>query len=151
MAFLDFLVEDRSDNELSRLINIGTYGLQTIYNPMKHDEDSSGWKLNKLLQSMYRIFEEAPKRCEKYEEITLAKTSDYPLQSCSHRSVESETVAKRAIEIWSRMVEIVLFWKGLSKSIQPEKGVPGANKNFDHLKKAIDDSLILKLAFFSGN
>ena len=42
MAFLDFLVEDRSDNELSRLINIGTYGLHTIYNPMKHDEDSSG-------------------------------------------------------------------------------------------------------------
>ena len=107
MAFLDLLIEDRSDNELSRLINIGTYGLHTIYNSMKHGEDSPGWKLNKLLQSMYKIFEEAPKRCEKYEEITLAKTSDYPLQFCSHRWVENEIVAKRAIEIWPRMVEIV--------------------------------------------
>ena len=50
------------------------------------------------------------------------------------------------------MVEIVRFWKGLSKSNQPGKGVPGANTSFDHLKKAIDDPLIpVKLAFFSGN
>ena len=109
---------------------------------MKHGENSSGWKLNKLLQSMYKIFEEAPKRREKYEEITLAKTSDYPLQFCSHRWVENEIVAKRTIEIWPRMVEIVRFWKGLSKSNQPGKGVSGANTSFDHLKKAIDDPLI---------
>ena len=101
---------------------------------------------------MYKIFEDAPKRREKYEEITLAKTSDYPLQFCSHRWVENEIVTKRAIEIWPRMVEIVRFWKGLSKSNQPGKGVPGANTSFDHLKKAIDDPLIpVKLAFFSGN
>ena len=64
LVFLDLLNEHRSDNELSRLINIGTRG---------------------LLQSMYKIFEEEPKRREKYEENTLAKTSDYPLQFCSHR------------------------------------------------------------------
>ena len=40
------------------------------------------------------------------------------------------------------MVEIVRFWKGLSKSNQPGKGGPGANTSFDHLKKAIDDPLI---------
>ena len=46
------------------------------------------------------------------------------------------------------MVEIIRFWKGLSKSNQPGKGVPGANTSFDHLKKAIDDPLIpVKLAF----
>ena len=47
------------------------------------------------------------------------------------------------------MVEIVRFWKGLSKSNQAVKGVPGANTSFDYLKKAIDDPLIpVKLAFF---
>ena len=40
------------------------------------------------------------------------------------------------------MVEIVRFWKGLSKSNQPGKGVPGANLSFSRLKKAIDDPLI---------
>ena len=107
LVFLDLLNEHRSDNELSRLIDIGTCGLHTTHNSMKHGENSSGWKLNKLLQSIYKIFEEAPKRREKYEEITLAKTSDYLLQFCSHRWVENEIVAKRAIEIWPRMVEIV--------------------------------------------
>ena len=68
LAFLDLLNEHRSDNELSRLINIGTRG---------------------LLQSMYKIFEEESKRREKYEENTLAKTSDYPLQFCSHRLFEN--------------------------------------------------------------
>ena len=67
LAFLDLLNEHRSDNELSRLINTGTCGLHTIHNSMKHGENSSGWKLNKLLQSMYKIFEEPPKRREKYE------------------------------------------------------------------------------------
>ena len=52
LAFLDLLNEHRSDNELSRLINIGTCGLHTTNNSMKHGENSSGWKLNKLLQSM---------------------------------------------------------------------------------------------------
>ena len=60
LAFLDLLNEHSSDNELSRLINIGTCGLQTIHNSMKHGENSSGWKVNKLLQSMYKVFEEAP-------------------------------------------------------------------------------------------
>ena len=67
LAFLDLLNEHISDNELSLLINIGTWGLHTIHNSMKHGENSSGWKLKKLLQSMYKLFEEAPKRCKKYE------------------------------------------------------------------------------------
>ena len=73
LVFFGLLNEHRSDNELSRLINIGTCGLHTIHNSKKHGENSSGWKLNNLLQSIYKIFEEAPKRRKKYEEITLAK------------------------------------------------------------------------------
>ena len=45
LAFLDFLNEHRSDNELSRVINIETCGLHTVHNSMKH-ENSLGWKLN---------------------------------------------------------------------------------------------------------
>ena len=67
LAFLDLLNEHRSDNELSGLINIGTYSLHIIHNSIKHGENSSGWKINKLLQSMYKIFEEPPKRCKNYE------------------------------------------------------------------------------------
>ena len=107
LAFLGLLNEHRCDHELSRLINIGACGLYTIHNSLKHGENSSGWKLNKLLHSMYKIFEEAPKCREKYEEIALAKTSDYFLQFCSHLWVEIEIVAKRTVEIWPRMVEIV--------------------------------------------
>ena len=92
---------------MSRLIDIRTCGFHTTHNSMKHGQNSSGGKINKLIQSIYKIFEEAPKRPEKYEEITLAKTSDYLQQFCSHRWVENETVVKRAIEIWPRMVEIV--------------------------------------------
>ena len=107
LAFLDLLNEHRSDNKQSWLINIGICGLHTIHNSMKHGENYSGLKLNKLLQSMYKIFEEAPKRREKCEEITLAKTSDYPLQFCSHHWIKNEIVMKRAVEIWPIMVEIV--------------------------------------------
>ena len=55
LVFLDLLKEHRSANELSHLIDIGTCGLHTTHNSMKHGKNSSGWKLNKLLQSIYKI------------------------------------------------------------------------------------------------
>ena len=73
LVFLDLLNEHRSDNELSRLMNIGTCGLHTTHNSMKHGENSSGWKLNKLLQSVYKIFEEAPKLSKKMNKLPWQK------------------------------------------------------------------------------
>ena len=53
---------------------------------------------------------------------TSTGESEYPLQSCSHRWVENEVVAKKAQVIWPKVVEIIDYWKGLPKGKQPGGG-----------------------------
>ena len=44
---------------------------------------SSGRKIDNLLQSMHKMFDELPSCREDYKKLTLAKViADYPLQFC---------------------------------------------------------------------
>ena len=149
MSFLSALNEDRMDRELSHLISIGSCGLHTVHNSLKHGEKASGWNLEKLLSSIFKIFHESPSRRAVYEMLTEAEKSDYPLQFCGHRWVENENVAKRARIVWPKVVTVVAYWKGLAKSKQPEQGKPGQNTSYDHLCLSYKDVLIpLKIQFF---
>ena len=56
MSFLSNLNAKRSECELSKLISIGSCSLHTMYCSFKHGTSALGWKLNKLLSSLYKIF-----------------------------------------------------------------------------------------------
>ena len=62
LSFLKFLDEHRCDADLNPLINIGTCGLHTVHNSFKHGEKESDWYIKKLLNSMFKIFDESPSR-----------------------------------------------------------------------------------------
>ena len=113
------LNKEQKEEELSDLVSIGTYGLHTQHNSFKHRENATEWKLKKLLSSVFKIFHESPSRRSDYEALTVATESEYPLKFCGHRWVENENVARRAREIWPKIMEIVEFWKSLPKSKQP--------------------------------
>ena len=49
LAFLKLLNEKRKDEELCKLIDIGTCGLHVLHGSFKHGEEKSEWKLKKLL------------------------------------------------------------------------------------------------------
>ena len=54
----------------------------------------------------------------------------------------------RAREVWTKIVEIIDFWKGLPKSKKPGNGKSGANTIYDHLRSIQKDPLVpLKLQF----
>ena len=132
-SFLTSLNEERMDRELSHLVSCGSCGHHTIHNSFKHGENATGWNLKKLLSSMFKIFHESPSRHADYEVLAEAQNSDYPLQFCGHRWVENENVAKRARNVWPKVVTVVEYWKGLAKSKQPGQGKPGNNTSYDHL------------------
>ena len=149
ISFLSSLNEDRMDRELSHLVAIGTCGLHVLHNSFKHGEKATGWNVKKLLSSMFKIFHESPSRRADYEVLTEAQNSDYPLQFCGHRWVENENVAKRAIDVWPKVVTVVDYWKGLVKSKQPGQGKPGQNTSYDQLCLSYKDDLVpLKIQFF---
>ena len=82
-----------------------------------------------------------------YEEITGAKSNDFPLQLCAHRWVENEVVAKLAEKAWPKVMEAFEYWQSPSK--QPGQGKPENNKSFQMLLSCSSEGLIpLKFAFF---
>ena len=83
LSFIDLLEEDRNEKELTQLVCIGTCGLHTLHNSMKHAEKLSGWNVKKLLTSLHRIFDESPSRRVDYE----AYNKQY-LQTTHHSSVQ---------------------------------------------------------------
>ena len=78
-SFIAMLNEDRRENELTELVSIGTCGLHTVHNSLKHGENASSWKLKKLQSSLYKIFHESPSRRSDYESLTAAVASEYVL------------------------------------------------------------------------
>ena len=148
LSFLNTIHERRRDNEMQELIYLGTCGLHTVHNGIKHGESATKWNLKNILSAIFKIFHESPSRRADYEKLVCPTKTDYPLQFCAHRWTENEPVCKRAQNIWTKMIEIVKFWKSLPKSKQPGRG-KGENKSFDRLCSSIDDPLVpVKLQFF---
>ena len=104
---------------MTQLIDIGTCGLHMVHNSFKHGSVGSKWKIQNLLHSMYKIFHESPSRRADFERLTSASEQNYPLQFVWHRWIENADVAKRAIIVWSKVMEVVKYWQTLLKSKQP--------------------------------
>ena len=149
LAFLNLVHENRKDDLLDPLIDIGTCSLHTLHRSFQTGEKATDWNIKKLLSSMNKIFDESPSRTADYERLTTATPTEYPLEFCAHQWIENASVAKRAQIIWPKIIEVLRFWKVLPKSKQPGKGKIGQNTSFDCLAKAVDDPTIpLKLRFF---
>ncbi|XP_047128992.1 uncharacterized protein LOC124809196 [Hydra vulgaris] len=131
--FLEMLNKERHNNELSTLIDIGTCGLHTINGSLLTGAKATDWNLKKLISSMYQIFHESPSRASDYERIAEATSSDFPYMFCGTQWAENQSVAKKAIEVCSKVVLVVDYWKSLPKSKQPGCGKSGQNTSFEHL------------------
>ena len=130
MPFLKSLEEHRCDAELNPLLIIGTCGLHTKRNLFKHGEKESNWSIKKLLNLMFKLFDESPSCLADYERIALASKFDFSLHFCSPRWVKNDVVAKNALSIWPKIIEVLDFWKGLPKSKQPGQRRPRENESY---------------------
>ena len=149
LAFLNLLNESRSESELSKLLDIGTCSLHSVHNAFQHGEKASNWNIKKHLSAMSKIFYESPSRRSDYEKLTSSTKADFPLPFCTTRWTENAKVAKKAQEVWQKMLQLLDFWKGLPKSKQPGQGKQGGNKSYETLLSHKNDPLILvKLRFF---
>ena len=79
LLFLKIIAEKRKDEELSQLIDLGTCGLHTVHNALKHGEKASDLQLKKLMSSMSKMFHEAPGRLADYKTVADATENDYPM------------------------------------------------------------------------
>ena len=122
LAFLNLVHENRKDDLLDPLIDIGTCSLHTLHRSFQTGEKATDWNIKKLLSSINKIFHESSSRRAYYDRLTAATCTEYPFKFYAHRWIENASVAKRAQIIWSKIIEVVRICKGLPKSKQPGKG-----------------------------
>ena len=107
--------------------------------------------MKKLISSLHKIFEESPRHCADYKNITESNDKEIPMLFVSHRCVENVPVAQKAREIWLKILEIVKYWKSLPKRKQPWYGKVVKNTSYDHLLTFINGLLIsVKIMFFEN-
>ena len=124
------------------MLDIGTCGLHLVHNAFQHGEKASNWNVKKHLSAMSKIFHESPPRRADFEKLTSSTKADFLLPFCSTRWTKNAKVAKKAQEVWSTILELLDFWKGLSKSKQPWRGKQGENQSYETLLSHKDHPLI---------
>ena len=83
-AFLNLVHENRKDDLLDPLIDIGTYSLPTLHRSFQTGEKATDSNIKKLISSVNKIFDESPSRRVDYERLTAATHTEYPLKFCAH-------------------------------------------------------------------
>ena len=134
-AVLTKIQGERKEEELSQLENIGSCGLHVIAGALQTGVSKTSWNLKKVLQSMFKLFNDSPARREVY--IKLSGTDKFAIRFCPTRWTENESVAERAINVWDAYVSVIEYYSKLCASKQPQK-----NKSYDTLQAHYTDKLM---------
>lgn len=96
-----------------QLVCVGSCGLNTLHNAFKCG--FTAWQPDKLLRAMHTLFHNVPARRE--DNITVTKSSVFPLSSCSYRCVENLPVVERALAVWP---SLLLYMEAVKNKETPE-------------------------------
>jgi len=112
-----------------------------VHEAFKYGATATGWRLDKLLRSLWYTFSDSPAKREDYE--ALSGSSMWPLRFCGTRWLEDLAVAERAVLIWPNIKKYVEEVCKLPKSKIP------TSQSFKNLQEFVQDPLIVaKLQFF---
>ena len=116
---LELLMEDRNqlDPGMPKLLELGSCSLHIVHGAFATGASKTGWNIDRLLRSLFYLFDNAPARRQDFTDIT--KSSSFPKRFCSTRWVEDIPVAERALEIWLNIVKYVKETQKKKKSEIP--------------------------------
>ena len=123
---------------MSKLLSTGSCGLfhtGSIHGAFKTGEQSTDWKLKKVLRPLHQVLLDLPAR--QNDDVNLSGSSRFPLPFCGTWWIEDGQVVVRAIEIWDDICQLCTFWQSLPKSKRP------SSQSYLMLLSATKDPLIL--------
>ena len=83
LKFLSELKKSRDENNLPKLIDIGSCNLHTVHNGFKTGAESTGWNIKATMKGAFQLLKDSPARREDF--VTVTGSSKFPLQFCSTR------------------------------------------------------------------
>jgi hypothetical protein len=138
----DKVQEMRKEAELPVLENIGSCGLHVVSGALHWGVKKSSWPLKKVLQGMFKLFDDSPARRDVYQNINGSST--FPVRFCPTRWVENESVAERGIEVLDYVKAVLNHFAKQAPSKRPRD-----NKSYDNLVENQHDPLMkVKMCIF---
>ena len=98
------------------MLSIGKCGLHIQRNALQNNKKASNWNVIKDLSAVSKTFHEGPSRQTDFEKLTLSTEANVHLPLCTATWIENAIVAKKAQEVWSKILELLDFRKNLPKS-----------------------------------
>ena len=126
----------RQDCHGISLINVGSCGLHVVHNAFKLGIESTGWKIEYVLQCLRQIFKDTPARRDDFCKAVGEKEPLYGLKYCKTRWVENIPVIERALLI---LPNVAKYAKAVSEGKYPDPGT----KSFEAVKEALKDHLFV--------
>ena len=98
-AIFSELCNYRTENDRSKLLSTGSWGLHAIHGAFKTGEHRTDWKLKKVLRALHQILHSSPTRWNDYADVT--GSSQFSLPFCGTWWIKDEQIAFWNIEIWN--------------------------------------------------
>ena len=111
---LYLLKKQCEQQQLPKLLNIGSCNLHVIHGAFKSGFQSVEWNIPKLMKASYNIFHDSPARRADY--VTVTECENFPRCFCATQQVEDQKVAERLCSIWENIKKISKYWEALPKS-----------------------------------
>ena len=105
-VFEDLQSEIQLENG-KNLLNVGSCGLHVIHGAFRSAMSETGWDIETLLTSAYRLFKDSPARREDFSSISTNHL--FPLKFVVHRWVENVCVLERFLEVLPDLRKYTLF------------------------------------------
>jgi hypothetical protein len=93
------------------------------------------WTLDKILRSIFYVFDNAPARREDY--IIITGNSSFPKSFCATRWLDDLPVAQRAIKIWDNIKKYV------NETIKKPKSQIPSCESFKVVQQTVSDVLVV--------
>ena len=130
-VFEDLQSEIQLENG-KNLLNVGSCGLHVIHGAFRSAMSETGWDIETLLTSAYRLFKDSPARREDFSSISTNHL--FPLKFVVHRWVENVRVLERFLEVLPDLRKYTLF-------VMEKKLSDPHTKSFDTVKSGCQDLL----------
>ena len=108
-ALLKTLSKERDNQQLPKLVNIGSCNLHVLHGAFQKGAETTGWKMKRLLKHLHFLFYNAGARRGHFIKVTGSQ--QFPFSFCNVRWLESKAVAKRAVNLWQNVEKIVFYWE----------------------------------------
>ena len=130
-VFEDLQSEIQLENG-KNLLKVGSCGLHVIHGAFRSAMSETGWDIETLLTSAYRLFKDSPARREDFSSISTNHL--FPLKFVVHRWVENVRVLERFLEVLPDLRKYTLF-------VMEKKLSDPHTKSFDTVKSGCQDFL----------